>query len=143
MILIQKRWRRTNGTESHDLGSFCFKGVDSQDLKAATLAITVLNSQHPLDFIRRLPMTFGFVFNQSGLITLVIAASMLIFVRSRIRGANKRPYPPGPKRLPVIGSMLEMPHSRLWETVQEWGKIYGARESSSPRSNWDAFSMFR
>ncbi|TRM56906.1 cytochrome P450 [Schizophyllum amplum] len=36
-----------------------------------------------------------------------------------------RPLPPGPKRLPLIGNLLDMPQSHAWKTFAKWGEEYG------------------
>ncbi|KAJ7092872.1 cytochrome P450 [Mycena belliarum] len=33
--------------------------------------------------------------------------------------------PPGPKPLPIIGNLLDMPSGREWTTFAKWGEIYG------------------
>lgn len=35
------------------------------------------------------------------------------------------PLPPGPKGLPVIGNLLQMPTDKDWLTYAEWGRQYG------------------
>ncbi|KIJ70502.1 hypothetical protein HYDPIDRAFT_78129 [Hydnomerulius pinastri MD-312] len=35
------------------------------------------------------------------------------------------PLPPGPKPIPIIGNLLDMPKEKPWETFLEWGKEYG------------------
>ncbi|KAF7332878.1 Cytochrome P450 [Mycena venus] len=35
------------------------------------------------------------------------------------------PLPPGPKGLPLIGNVLNMPKSHAWKTFAQWGDIYG------------------
>ena len=37
------------------------------------------------------------------------------------RGRN---LPPGPKKYPLIGSVLSMPSSLEWETFAKWGQEY-------------------
>lgn len=36
------------------------------------------------------------------------------------------PYPPGPKRIPILGNILQTPNIDIWKTAKEWGKDYGA-----------------
>ncbi|KAG1837952.1 cytochrome P450 [Suillus tomentosus] len=38
---------------------------------------------------------------------------------------NLAPYPPGPRRLPLIGNILDMPRIKPWVTFTEWGQKYG------------------
>ncbi|KAK6987836.1 cytochrome P450 [Favolaschia claudopus] len=35
------------------------------------------------------------------------------------------PLPPGPKRWPVIGNLLDMPRSHAWKTFSAWAEVYG------------------
>ncbi|KAH6906083.1 cytochrome P450 [Coprinopsis sp. MPI-PUGE-AT-0042] len=35
------------------------------------------------------------------------------------------PTPPGPRKLPLVGSILSMPTSRQWEVLRDWEKEYG------------------
>ncbi|KAL1744246.1 cytochrome P450 [Schizophyllum fasciatum] len=38
---------------------------------------------------------------------------------------DPRPLPPGPKGLPIIGNMLDLPQSHAWKTFAKWGEEYG------------------
>ncbi|KAL5520723.1 hypothetical protein ACEPAF_2725 [Sanghuangporus sanghuang] len=53
----------------------------------------------------------------------------LVIVRSwatwRKRRAGGPPLPPGPRRLPIIGNVLDMPGKDEWETARQWGEKYG------------------
>ncbi|KAJ4475728.1 cytochrome P450 [Lentinula aciculospora] len=57
--------------------------------------------------------------------TLILAAlvfPVVVFLRKR----NPRlRLPPGPKPLPVIGNVLEIPTERSWIKYAEWGRMYG------------------
>ncbi|KAG7085838.1 hypothetical protein E1B28_003375 [Marasmius oreades] len=46
-------------------------------------------------------------------------ALLLMFFTSRNR------LPPGPKGLPLIGNVLDMPNGQEWKTFAEWGRQYG------------------
>ncbi|KAJ6477642.1 putative monooxygenase [Mycena sanguinolenta] len=39
---------------------------------------------------------------------------------------RKSNVPPGPRRWPLIGSVLEMPRRYQWETFSKWAKTYGS-----------------
>ena len=52
---------------------------------------------------------------------LAIAGSILYLRRTR----PKLPFPPGPKPLPLLGNVLDLPTSREYETYTRWGKEFG------------------
>lgn len=41
------------------------------------------------------------------------------------------PLPPGPKGLPLIGNLLDMPKDFEWETYHQWCKEFSTRSYSS------------
>lgn len=62
-------------------------------------------------------------FTQAALTTLMIGTVALIMFwmnRRRMR------LPPGPRRFPVIGSLLSMPENFEWKTYHQWAKQLGA-----------------
>lgn len=40
------------------------------------------------------------------------------------------PLPPGPKPMPFIGNVLDMPQDQPWLKFKEWSKQYGTSASS-------------
>jgi hypothetical protein len=49
----------------------------------------------------------------------------LYFLASGFNKRKQLPYPPGPKGLPVIGNLLQMPQKYEHEVYREWCKEYG------------------
>jgi len=41
------------------------------------------------------------------------------------RHQKKLPYPPGPRPLPLIGNVHQLPDKLRYQTYAEWGKKYG------------------
>ena len=46
------------------------------------------------------------------------------------KGARRPRYPPGPRRLPFLGNMHQLPPHYQHVTFREWGKKYGASSPS-------------
>lgn len=47
------------------------------------------------------------------------------WLQRRAANPNGLPYPPGPRRAPIIGNLLQLPQEKEWEVYEEWTKIYG------------------
>ncbi|KAH9976328.1 hypothetical protein BGW80DRAFT_1292866 [Lactifluus volemus] len=50
---------------------------------------------------------------------------IVLYVANHTR-SDGLPYPPGPKRLPVIGNLLDMPSREEWLTYRKWSDEYGS-----------------
>ncbi|KAJ7110785.1 cytochrome P450 [Mycena crocata] len=61
--------------------------------------------------------------------TTVIASSVFIlFVAYAFNLCKNRrsfPLPPGPKPLPFVGNVYDVPRTASWQVFQQWGKRYG------------------
>lgn len=60
-----------------------------------------------------------------GLLSALIATMVLGFWLLHSYSKPKQCYPPGPKGLPIIGSLLEIDNERPWITYDKWVKEYG------------------
>ena len=56
------------------------------------------------------------------LLTAVVGFTWLVM---RARKRRHLPYPPGPKRLPVVGNLFSMPSQEGWVTYRKWSEQLG------------------
>jgi len=54
-------------------------------------------------------------------------AFVFVFVvaREAVWKHSSLPLPPGPRRIPLIGNLFNMPIAKEWETFAKWGERYG------------------
>jgi hypothetical protein len=55
--------------------------------------------------------------------SLTILFSLALFVACT--GKKRLPYPPGPKRLPIVGNLFNMPSREEWVTYRKWSQEFG------------------
>ncbi|KAJ7211176.1 cytochrome P450 [Mycena pura] len=53
--------------------------------------------------------------------TLAFSALLYFGLRWR-RNRSKLPLPPGPKKLPLVGNLLDIPRERQWEAYHKWSE---------------------
>ncbi|KAF8803765.1 cytochrome P450 [Phlegmacium glaucopus] len=49
----------------------------------------------------------------------------LCILKAVFRSFRRTPLPPGPKGLPLVGNLLDMPVEREWLTFARWGEVWG------------------
>jgi hypothetical protein len=62
------------------------------------------------------------------LLTTIVSISIVLYVYIKRRGNRSTrdlPLPPGPKKLPFIGNLFNMPKSLSWEAYHDWSKEFG------------------
>ena len=58
----------------------------------------------------------------------LLAASLIsitVYVLLRRKRRHPLPFPPGPKSLPVIGNLRDIPFKYQWFTYEKWGRDIG------------------
>ncbi|KAF5321043.1 hypothetical protein D9619_000276 [Psilocybe cf. subviscida] len=55
----------------------------------------------------------------------VLVLIVLLVAKSIFWPRNALSLPPGPKGLPLVGNILDMPSEREWKTFAQWGEKYG------------------
>lgn len=57
-------------------------------------------------------------------LVLFIAVVALLWAITTKKPKSQLPLPPGPKRRPIIGNLLDLPVTRPWETYLQWCDKY-------------------
>lgn len=70
----------------------------------------------------------------TGLLWLDVVAAVfgIILVTKFFTKQRSTPLPPGPKKLPILENLLDMPTSYEWITFAEWGKKWGIHPTLIP-----------
>ncbi|KIY66959.1 cytochrome P450 [Cylindrobasidium torrendii FP15055 ss-10] len=57
----------------------------------------------------------------------VVLGSLALFLLQHFISARRRtnPLPPGPKGLPLLGNLNDVPSEKPWLTFAKWGELYG------------------
>ena len=81
----------------------------------------------PFKCLLRLPRPLAMsILVHSDVITLAISSILFSFIVIVWYSAKKRiSYPPGPKRLPIVGNLFNMPSREEWVTYRKWSDQFG------------------
>jgi hypothetical protein len=66
----------------------------------------------------------------------LVLVALSILLKALFRSIRRISLPPGPKGLPLVGNILDMPVEREWLTFARWGEVWGSLsfQSTSPIS---------
>ena len=114
---------------SHELASYKCPVMAEGTCKLPPL----LNSQL---FLSSLLLTLFLGMITYLVLSLVVSALILGILEKCTRRINAVHYPPGPKGLPLIGNILDMPQSHEWLTYSKWAQQWGKNHfASAPPSH--------
>ncbi|KZT40703.1 cytochrome P450 [Sistotremastrum suecicum HHB10207 ss-3] len=56
---------------------------------------------------------------------VALVTALVVFKKILDRLQDRLPFPPGPKGIPWVGNVLQMPLDKQWMKFADWAKIYG------------------
>jgi len=65
-------------------------------------------------------------FDDKEKLVLFLAVALAVLIYLKRASSRSLPLPPGPKRLPLIGNLLNVPRNLEWESYERWGKEFSA-----------------
>jgi hypothetical protein len=84
-------------------------------------ATSVSYGAHPPFFICSVPNT---AMLKSDYLAILATLILVAFIRIRIRKLSRLPLPPGPRELPLLGNLFDLPTSQEWLTYAKLCKEY-------------------
>ncbi len=74
-------------------------------------------------------MTVGTSFRFAAAFATFATLALYLLQKRPLKKAARNKHPPGPKPLPLVGNVKDLPTSFEWETFAEWAKQYGKPDS--------------
>ncbi|KAJ7664491.1 cytochrome P450 [Mycena polygramma] len=56
----------------------------------------------------------------------IVGVGLILYSLYSRRNRSRLPLPPGPKKLPLLGNVLDIPATHTWETYMAWSKEYNS-----------------
>ena len=64
------------------------------------------------------------ILNNLDKLVILLNVGLIIYFYSSKNKRSSLPLPPGPKKLPLLGNLLDLPTSYEWLKYAEWGKRF-------------------
>ncbi|KDR67546.1 hypothetical protein GALMADRAFT_105800 [Galerina marginata CBS 339.88] len=65
------------------------------------------------------------VLSKDSISTLAIGLVAVFLLRTLVERIRRPKYLPGPRRLPIVGNLFDMPETESWVTYRQWKDTYG------------------
>jgi hypothetical protein len=64
------------------------------------------------------------ILNDIDKLVILLSFGLIVYVYSKTHKRSSLPLPPGPKKLPLLGNLFDMPKNEQWLKYIEWGKQF-------------------